>query len=171
MSESQDAKKKDSEKGATPAAQQPAAVQSNRSVIIAIIVSAVAALALCIATGVLALTAFHHPMQAAKQFNEPDMRRSVHDGTNGGPGREGLFGMRGEGSSNTRVNGVITSISGDSFVVAGNGKTVNVTKSGSTSVRGTSASIAVNDTVMILGTQDGDSFTATTIIVRNITSN
>lgn len=176
MPENQDAKEKDTAK-TVPDTSQSATVPSNRPVIIAIIISVVVALVLCIAAGALALTAFHRPMQTAGQFDgsgmsgQRDMQRSAQDGANGGPGREGWFGMRGEGNSSTRVSGVITSVNGDSFVVAGNGKTVNVTKNGNTSIRGTSTSIAVNDTVTVSGTQDGDTFTATTIIIRNIASN
>ena len=94
-------------------------------------------------------------------------------------GRENLPGMmqqRGEGrsmrpqmlDSGDRASGVVVSVNGDTFVVAGNGKQVTVKKTDSTIWRNdTNKTVAVNDSVSVTGTTADGVLTATTIAVRN----
>lgn len=66
----------------------------------------------------------------------------------------------------TQTQGVVTAVNSDSIVVAGGGKTQTIkTNSSTTYVDDTKA--AVNDTVVIVGTKDGDTITATQIAVYN----
>jgi len=66
----------------------------------------------------------------------------------------------------TQTQGVVTAVNGDSIVVAGGGKTQTIkTNSSTTYVDDTKA--AVNDTVVVVGTKDGDTITATQIAVYN----
>ncbi|HEY8886269.1 MAG TPA: hypothetical protein VIM31_02080 [Candidatus Microsaccharimonas sp.] len=98
-------------------------------------------------------------------------------------GRQG-FGMNGDRTYNlrqsssdgltttttnttyTQTQGVVTAVTSDSIVVAGGGKTQTIkTNTSTTYVDDTKA--AVNDTVVIVGTKDGDTITATQIAVYN----
>lgn len=66
------------------------------------------------------------------------------------------------------AQGVITAINGDTITVSGGGKQVTVKKTDSTTVSGDETSIAVNDTVAVVGATNSDgTITATRIIVRN----
>lgn len=66
----------------------------------------------------------------------------------------------------TQTQGVVTAVNGDSIVVAGGGKTQTIkTNSSTTYVDDVKA--AVNDTVVVVGTKDGDTITATQIAVYN----
>lgn len=99
----------------------------------------------------------------------------------GGPGmvskRIGIGGERGfmraggfdgsitNGNGQTRTSGVVTSVNGSSFTLAGNGSTTNVTTSSSTQYQDGN-SVAQNDTVIVLGTKSGDTLNATSIVIN-----
>lgn len=66
----------------------------------------------------------------------------------------------------TQTQGVVTAVNSDNIVVAGGGKTQTIkTNSSTTYVDNTKP--AVNDTVVVVGTKDGDTITATQIAVYN----
>jgi hypothetical protein len=66
----------------------------------------------------------------------------------------------------TETQGVVTAVNSDNIVVAGGGKTQTITTNASTTyANGTKP--AVNDTVVIVGTSDGTTITATQIAVYN----
>lgn len=58
--------------------------------------------------------------------------------------------------NNTRVNGVVTTISGDTITIAGNGTTTKVLVSSNTTYSGDAQPTKVNDTIMALGAKNGD---------------
>jgi hypothetical protein len=64
----------------------------------------------------------------------------------------------------TQTQGVVTAVSGDSITVAGGGKTQVIKTNGDTTYMDNEKP-AVNDTVVIVGTKDGDTITATEIRV------
>jgi len=66
----------------------------------------------------------------------------------------------------TRTEGVVTAVNSGSIVVAGGGKTQTITTNSSTTYdNGTKP--AVNDTVVVIGTQSGSTITATEVAVLN----
>jgi hypothetical protein len=66
----------------------------------------------------------------------------------------------------TQTRGVVTKVNSDSIVVAGGGKSQTIKTDASTGYSdGTKP--AVNDTVIVVGTKDGDAITATEIAVYN----
>ena len=93
-----------------------------------------------------------------------------------GPGEAGLMPMgerhfttgggfgTGTGIQN-RLTGVVTSVNGDTFTVAGGGSTNQVTTNSSTQYQNGS-SVKVNDTVTVFGTISNNTLTATQIIVN-----
>lgn len=64
----------------------------------------------------------------------------------------------------TRKTGVITAVSGDSFTLAGNGTTTQVTTSSSTQYRGGNQ-VKVDDTVVVRGTISNDTMAASRISI------
>ena len=64
----------------------------------------------------------------------------------------------------TQTQGVVTAVNGDSITVAGGGKTQVIKTNGDTTYMDNEKP-AVNDTVVIVGTKDGDTITATEIRV------
>ena len=64
----------------------------------------------------------------------------------------------------TQTQGVVTAANGDSITVAGGGKTQVIKTNGDTAYMDDTKP-AVNDTVVIVGTKDGDTITATEIRV------
>jgi len=66
----------------------------------------------------------------------------------------------------TQTQGVVTSVSGDTVVVAGGGKTQSIKTNGDTKYTDDTKP-GVNDTVVIVGTKDGDTITATQVTVYN----
>jgi len=66
----------------------------------------------------------------------------------------------------TQTEGVITSVSGDTIVVAGGGKTQSIKTNGDTKYDDDTKP-AVNDTVVVIGTKEGDTITATQVAVYN----
>ncbi len=113
-------------------------------------------------------TGMHRGLPMA-QFNE---------GGNPGFGQQSEQAPRHRGGFNRQmmdsanfVTGVVISINGDSFVVAGNGKQVTVNKTASTTFQGTSSdAVAVNDSVTVVGTTTNNVLSATEITIRNIAS-
>jgi hypothetical protein len=66
----------------------------------------------------------------------------------------------------TQTEGVVTAVNSDNIVVAGGGKTQTITTNSSTTYANDTKP-AVNDTVVVVGTKDGDTITATQIAVYN----
>ena len=64
----------------------------------------------------------------------------------------------------TQTQGVITAVNEDSIVVAGGGKTQTIKTNGDTKYDDEKKP-AVNDTVVVTGTKDGDTITATQVVV------
>lgn len=66
------------------------------------------------------------------------------------------------------ASGVVSEISGDTLTVIGGGDKVSVKQSRATRIVGDESAVAVNDTVLIFGSQNEDgSVSATRIMVRN----
>lgn len=88
----------------------------------------------------------------------------------GGEIRGGMMGRGGYESGNdmntTRVNGVVTSVDGSIITVAGNGQTTKVVVTDDTTYVGDDKPAAVNDTIMVVGTKQGDTFTATRVMLQ-----
>lgn len=66
----------------------------------------------------------------------------------------------------TQTQGVITAVNNGTIVVAGGGKTQTI-KTNSSTTYANDTKPAVNDTVVVTGTKDGDTITATQIAVYN----
>lgn len=66
----------------------------------------------------------------------------------------------------TQTQGVVTTVNKDSIVVAGGGKAQTIKTNGDTTYVGDTKP-AVNDTVVVVGTKDGDTITATQVDVYN----
>lgn len=66
----------------------------------------------------------------------------------------------------TQTEGVVTAVNSDTIVVAGGGKTQTI-KTNSSTTYANDTKAAVNDTVVVIGTKDGDTITATQIAVYN----
>ena len=66
----------------------------------------------------------------------------------------------------TQTQGVITAVNSDNIVVAGGGKTQTIKTNGDTKYSDDEKP-AVNDTVVVTGTKDGDTITATQVVVFN----
>lgn len=93
---------------------------------------------------------------------------SAGNGSYGGGGfRRNGFGGGSQGQT-AAFRGVITAVNGDTLTVAGQGKSVTVTESDSTTISGDKTDVAVNDTIVVYGTTNSDgSISATQIVVRN----
>lgn len=65
----------------------------------------------------------------------------------------------------SQLRGVVTNVSGGNFTLAGGGTTNTVTTNSSTQYTGASK-VAVNDSVVVLGTVSNGTFTATHVIVN-----
>ncbi|MFZ2544784.1 MAG: DUF5666 domain-containing protein [Candidatus Saccharimonadales bacterium] len=84
-------------------------------------------------------------------------------------GGDNFGGRRGFAEGATK--GVITAIDGNTLTVSGNGKQVTVKKTSSTVVGGNNTTLAINDSVIIIGNAGDDGvITATHIMVHNQTS-
>ena len=81
-------------------------------------------------------------------------------------GGRGGFDDSNTDTSTTRVSGVVTSVDGTTITVAGNGTTTKVVVNDSTTYIGDDKPAAVNDTIMVVGTKSGDTFTATRVILQ-----
>jgi hypothetical protein len=84
-----------------------------------------------------------------------------------GHGEGGRFSTRGpiEGSNQSRLMGVVTSLNGTNFTIAGGGSTNDITTNSSTQYENAS-SVKVNDSVLILGTTTSGTFTASQVIIN-----
>ena len=65
----------------------------------------------------------------------------------------------------TRTRGVVTSISGSSFTIAGNGSTTNVDTNSSTQYQNGNQ-VKQNDSVLVFGTNSKGTITATQIVIN-----
>ncbi|MGH7157330.1 MAG: DUF5666 domain-containing protein [Candidatus Saccharimonadales bacterium] len=80
--------------------------------------------------------------------------------------RRGMGGLGGGNrSTQNRVAGVVTSVNGNSFTVAGNGATTDVTTSSSTQYRD-GDSVKQNDTVVVYGNLSNNTFNATQVVIN-----
>lgn len=79
--------------------------------------------------------------------------------------RGGRMGRQGVKNNENRLRGVVTGVNGDSFTLAGNGATNTVTTNSSTQYTNGSK-VAVNDTVLVVGTTNNGTFTASRIVIN-----
>lgn len=93
-----------------------------------------------------------------------------------GPGRVGMHerGFRTTGggvgagtisNGQSRARGVVTSVNGSDFTLAGNGSTTNVTTNSSTQYQDGNQ-VKQNDTVIVFGTTANNTLTATNIVIN-----
>ena len=75
------------------------------------------------------------------------------------------FGVTQAASGEDRTAGVVTSVNGNNFTVAGHGATTNVTTNSSTQYRGGNQ-VKQNDTVIVRGTTSNGTITATRIVIN-----
>jgi len=69
-------------------------------------------------------------------------------------------------TNQVQISGVVTAVNGQSFTVAGNGSTNTVqTNSDTQYVNG--SKVSVNDSVMVVGTTNGGTFTAAQVAIYN----
>jgi hypothetical protein len=90
-------------------------------------------------------------------------QRFMDNRANGPASHGGLRGLMGDNQN--VVTGAVVSVSGDSFTVAGGGTTTQVKTTSSTQFRGAN-SVKTNDTVVAVGTKDGDTLNATRVAVN-----
>lgn len=79
--------------------------------------------------------------------------------------RGGMMGNRYQMNDDDHVSGVVTALNGSVLTVAGNGATKKVMINDSTEYYGAAQPIKVNDSVRIMGTTSGETFTATRIMI------
>lgn len=72
-----------------------------------------------------------------------------------------------DGTTSTRLTGVVTQASGDSFTIAGNGTTKTITTNSSTVYAPESQKAAVNDSVVVIGKDANGTFTASSVHILN----
>jgi len=83
-------------------------------------------------------------------------------GMMGGPGGYGMMNDTNT-TSTTRVSGVVTAVDGNTITVAGNGTTITVKVTDSTTYSGSSKPATVNDTITVFGTTSDNVLTATSV--------
>jgi hypothetical protein len=87
----------------------------------------------------------------------------------GGFGGGRRFGGAGQGTvtinGQTRTSGVVASVNGSSFTLAGHGSATNVTTSGSTQYQGGNQ-VKQNDSVTVFGTTSNGTLSATQIVIN-----
>lgn len=76
------------------------------------------------------------------------------------------FGGHFDMNSANRVSGVVTSVNGNNFTIAGNGSTATVVTNNSTQYTGGNQ-VKVNDSVLVFGTSNNGTFTATQVIINS----
>jgi hypothetical protein len=69
------------------------------------------------------------------------------------------------GSNQAQLRGVVTAVNGSTFTIAGGGATNDVTTNSSTQYQGGSQP-KVNDSVLVSGTTNGGTFTATEVVIN-----
>ncbi|MET0979923.1 MAG: DUF5666 domain-containing protein [Candidatus Saccharimonadales bacterium] len=67
----------------------------------------------------------------------------------------------------TIISGVVSAINGDTITVIGNGNSENIKTDSSTTYSTSSKKVSVNDSVIVRGVANGDTFTANSIIIVN----
>lgn len=72
-----------------------------------------------------------------------------------------------DGSTISRLTGVVTQVNGDSFTIAGNGTTKTIKTNSDTSYNTADKKVSVNDSVIVAGTDSNGTFTATTVNIVN----
>lgn len=77
--------------------------------------------------------------------------------------RGGFWG--GTYSNQNRISGVVTSVNGSSFTVAGDGSTNTVQTNSSTQYQNGS-SVKTNDSVVVFGTTNNGTFTASSVVIN-----
>lgn len=65
----------------------------------------------------------------------------------------------------TRTDGVVTAVNGDGFAIAGHGATSNITTNSSTQYQNGNT-VKVNDSVLVFGTNNSGTITATQIVIN-----
>ena len=79
--------------------------------------------------------------------------------------RGGMKGNRDRTNDGAHIRGLVTALNGSVLTIAGNGTTKKVTINDSTEYYGAAQPVKVNDSVRIMGTTSGDTFTATRIVI------
>jgi hypothetical protein len=108
-------------------------------------------------------------LMAYERDNHKNTRVVGFDMMAGGGRGFGHRGMMDDGIVSTNqsvISGVVTSVSDQSFVIAGNGTTNTIQINSDTKYSGASK-VSVNDSVTVAGTTSNGSFTATQVVVRN----
>lgn len=82
------------------------------------------------------------------------------------PGSRGGFGSSTTSSNTFRLSGAVTAVDGSTITVAGNGTITKVIVNDETTFSGDDEPAAVNDTIVVAGTKDGDTFTASRIVLQ-----
>lgn len=72
-----------------------------------------------------------------------------------------------DGTISTRLTGVVTQVNGDTFTIAGNGATKNITTNSSTVYAPESQKPAVNDSVIVIGKDSNGTFIASSVHILN----
>jgi len=70
-------------------------------------------------------------------------------------------------SNSIMISGVVKSVSGNSFVIAGNGNQTTVNTTGDTTYNTTDKKVSVNDSVIVIGTSSNSIVTATDVRISN----
>lgn len=109
------------------------------------------------------LGAVKHAMYAYQYDTYRDMRNGhMYDRSfDRGDMRESLRDSR----SSSLVSGVVTAIDGNMLTVAGSGTTKQVKTTDTTEYYGAAQPVKVNDSVRVMGTTEGDTFTATRVMI------
>jgi len=112
------------------------------------------------------VTASSHRHEISAGVNTRPMMKEAgfRVGAGDGPGTVRVSGGRMFTSGNS-VEGVVISVNGNSFVVAGHGSTTNVTTTSSTQYNNGNQ-VKVNDTVFVSGTTNSGVLTATDIAIN-----
>ncbi len=84
---------------------------------------------------------------------------------NYGPGMQSGGMPAGITANTNRITGVVTAVNGQSFSLAGGGATATIQTNGSTQYSGGS-SVAVNDTVVVTGTNNNGTWSATRVVIN-----
>jgi hypothetical protein len=164
----------------TPVVAQPGkgaviAPRHSRSWVIGVVVAVIALYVIVVIAGLFIMHAINSRSVSKNGVNGNTSMMIRH----GGPGRvssEQTFRQTSTTSDGltststtttyTQTQGVVTSVNGDTIVVAGGGKTQTIKTTSATTYDGDTKP-AVNDTVIVIGTKDGDTITATQIAVYN----
>ena len=154
--------------------QQGAVVAADRSRkwVIAVVIGAVVLYAIIAIVGVWALRMWNERHTAMTDLPQMSQRFDVYHRGMG----ERTFTSRSSSSDGltttttttvyTQTQGVVTKVDGDTITVAGGGKTQTIKTDASTTYSDDTKP-AVNDTVVIVGTKDSDTITATQVAVYN----